>query len=186
MKATQGNHGSTYQDLLFSLFFMAFGTTAMAASFSDYINNNPAENAAVDTESPASSNADSNTPTEGRHHHHKSADNTDTDASSTTNADTSDQKDAAVVEGIPMDWQTCGADSDCTAAVVDCLTWDPVNKKYLSKLSNWDSCSESIDPGFQPQAVCSHNRCRTTDNTTSVSWPEWLANMRAQKQENAP
>ena len=79
------------------------------------------------------------------------------------------------MRAIPLKWQGCAIDSDCTAAVVDCVSWEPVNKSYLDKIPR-DSkiCSQSIDPGFQPQAVCLAKHCVTTEQTTTVSWQEWL------------
>lgn len=83
------------------------------------------------------------------------------------------------LKAIPYKWKMCAEDSDCTAAVVDCVTWDSLNKKYLKKLSKeLNSCSESIDPGFQPVTVCIDKACKTTEKTTDVSWEEWLSKMR--------
>lgn len=84
-----------------------------------------------------------------------------------------------VLQGIPSKWEVCAKDSDCTAVVVDCMTWDPLNKKYLKELAkNLNSCSGSIDPGFQPETVCVNKTCKTTEKTTNVSWEEWLSEMR--------
>jgi hypothetical protein len=84
--------------------------------------------------------------------------------------------------GIPAAWRACQADRDCTAVAADCATWEPVNKKYLSKFTKYlNSCTSSIDPGFQPQAVCNAKACQTTDKTTGVSWKEWISAMKDQK-----
>jgi hypothetical protein len=84
-----------------------------------------------------------------------------------------------VLQGISAKWQVCTTDSDCTATVADCATWEALNKKYLSKIAkNLKLCSVSIDPGFQPETVCVAKACKTTDKNTQVSWEEWLSAMR--------
>ena len=84
-----------------------------------------------------------------------------------------------VLQGIPAQWQACAVDSDCTAGVVDCVSWEAINKKYLKKLSeNLRSCSASIDPGFQPEAVCVKKFCESTKKITHVSWAEWLSQIK--------
>ena len=91
-----------------------------------------------------------------------------------------DETDAKpVLSGIPFKWKACAVDSDCTAGVVDCVSWVPLNKKYLHKLSkNLRSCSASVDPGFQPEAVCVAKVCQTTEKSTNVSWEEWLSKIK--------
>jgi hypothetical protein len=82
----------------------------------------------------------------------------------------------AVLQGILPKWKSCAANSDCTAVVADCVSWEPINKKYVHKISkNLYSCAPSIDPGFQPVAVCANKVCKATDKTTLVSWKEWLS-----------
>jgi hypothetical protein len=86
---------------------------------------------------------------------------------------------APVLKAIPYKWKTCTIDSDCTAVVADCVSWDSLNKKYLKKVSkDLNACSGSIDPGFQPVTVCVDKECKTTEKTTDVSWEEWLSKMR--------
>lgn len=93
------------------------------------------------------------------------------------NPDETDTKQ--VLQGIPSKWQACTMDSDCTAAVADCVSWEPLNKKYLDKISkNLHSCSASIDPGFQPETLCVAKMCKTTEKTTDVSWEDWLRERR--------
>ena len=88
-----------------------------------------------------------------------------------------------LLQGIPAKWQACAINSDCTAAVADCVSWEALNKKYLKKLSkNLNSCSATIDPGFQPETVCVKKACKTTDKTTLVSWQEWLSAMRKNRE----
>jgi hypothetical protein len=90
-------------------------------------------------------------------------------------SDSGDSGAKSLLQGIPPKWKACLIDSDCTAAVADCASWDALNKKYLNRLSkNLKSCSESIDPGFQPVTVCVQKFCQATDKTTLVSWDEWL------------
>ncbi|MBF0504612.1 MAG: hypothetical protein HQL14_05865 [Candidatus Omnitrophica bacterium] len=84
-----------------------------------------------------------------------------------------------VSQGVPARWQACAKDNDCTAVVVDCVSWEPLNKKYLPKFfKDLNSCLASIDPGFQPQVLCVDRACKTTGKTTHVSWEEWLNEMR--------
>jgi len=91
-----------------------------------------------------------------------------------------------LLPGIPAQWQVCSIDSDCTAVVADCVSWEPLNKKYLTKLSkNLNFCSTSIDPGFQPKTVCVKKACKATDKTTLVSWQEWLSEMRKRREGKA-
>ena len=95
-------------------------------------------------------------------------------------ADSSDTK--SPLPGIPDQWKTCAMDSDCTAAVADCVSWDALNRKYLNNLSqNLRSCTKSIDPGFQPEALCIKKACQTTDINTFVSWEEWYSDMQKRK-----
>ena len=82
-------------------------------------------------------------------------------------------------QGISTHWQACSITSDCTAVVVDCASWEALNKKYLNRIAkSMNSCSASIDPGFQPETVCVNKACKITDKTTHVSWQEWLSQMR--------
>lgn len=93
--------------------------------------------------------------------------------------DNSDQDAGPGLPAVPRAWKTCSADSDCTAAVADCVSWEPLNKKYLDKISeNLKSCTPSVDPGFQPKTVCVHRVCKTTQEITGVSWAEWLSKIR--------
>jgi hypothetical protein len=79
------------------------------------------------------------------------------------------------LQGIPAKDQTCAIDSDCTAGVVDCVSWEPFNKKYLHELfKKSTSCPASIDPGFQPVTVCVAKVCKATEKTTDASWDDWL------------
>jgi len=90
----------------------------------------------------------------------------------------------AVLQGISAKWQACSVSSDCTAVVADCALWEPLNKKYLNRIAeNLNSCSASIDPGFQPETVCVHKACQLTEKTTHVSWEEWLSQMRKKKEQ---
>ena len=83
-----------------------------------------------------------------------------------------------MLRGIPSKWQGCRKDSECTAAVADCVSWEGINKDYLSRLfGKLGGCSASIDPGFQPQAACVAGSCQITTKTTDVSWDEWLSGM---------
>jgi hypothetical protein len=89
------------------------------------------------------------------------------------NSDKADTKRS--LQGIPAKDQTCATDSDCTAGVVDCVSWEPFNKKYSRELlKESTSCPESIDPGFQPVTVCAAKVCKATDKTTDTSWDDWL------------
>jgi hypothetical protein len=79
------------------------------------------------------------------------------------------------LQEIPSKDRTCAKDSDCTAGVADCVSWEPLNKKYVPELlKHSTSCSASIDPGFQPVTVCADKVCRTTDKFTDSSWDDWL------------
>ena len=79
------------------------------------------------------------------------------------------------LQGIPSPWKVCAVNSDCTAAAVDCVNWEGTNKKYLKEIATYVRvCSTSIDPGFQPEAICENKECRTTEKMTTVSWEEWL------------
>lgn len=74
-------------------------------------------------------------------------------------------------------WRACTADSDCTAAAPDCITWQAVSKKDLPKLAEYlKTCTPAIDPGFQPQTVCVKSICQTTEKTTNISWEESIRN----------
>jgi len=107
------------------------------------------------------------------------------EASDKTNSSNSDSK--SITRGIPIKWKACTIDSDCTAVVADCVSWDALNKKYLNKLArNLKSCSESIDPGFQPLTTCVNQMCKTTDQTTLVSWDEWLNDMHKRREKSTP
>ena len=88
-------------------------------------------------------------------------------------SDKSDSKRS--LQGIPAKDQTCATDSDCTAGVVDCVSWEPYNKKYLHELFKGSNpCPSSIDPGFQPVTVCVAKICKATEKTSDVSWDDWL------------
>jgi len=90
-----------------------------------------------------------------------------------------------VLQGILPKWKVCAADSDCTAVVADCVLWEPINKKYTHKiLRNLNSCSASIDPGFQPVTVCVDRVCQATAKSTLVSWQEWLGKMKSLRKGN--
>jgi hypothetical protein len=91
----------------------------------------------------------------------------------------SDKTDSKpVLQKISAKWRICAIDNDCTSAAADCVSWESLNKKYLNKISkNLNSCSESIDPGFQPESICVDKVCKTTEKTTNVSWEEWLSEM---------
>lgn len=90
------------------------------------------------------------------------------------NPEGADSKPA--LRGIPAKWQGCATDSDCTAGVADCVSWEALNKEYLPDLfKDLSSCSASIDPGFQPEAVCAHKQCEITEKNTNVSYEEWLS-----------
>jgi hypothetical protein len=90
--------------------------------------------------------------------------------------------DVRPLSGVLAKWQVCSVDSDCAAVVADCMSWDAVNKKYLKLLAgNLKSCTDAIDPGFEPEAVCSAQKCRTTDKITHVSWEDWLDQMKGNK-----
>ena len=79
------------------------------------------------------------------------------------------------LRGIPGKDQVCGADSDCTSGVVNCDSWEPYNKKFSRELFKvMGSCPASIDPGFQPAAVCVAQRCQTTEKISDNSWDDWL------------
>jgi hypothetical protein len=79
------------------------------------------------------------------------------------------------LQQIPAKDRSCTVDSDCTAGVVDCVSWGPLNKKYLKELfKHSTACPDSIDPGFQPVTVCAAKVCRTTDKYTDASWDDWL------------
>ncbi len=90
--------------------------------------------------------------------------------------ETPDQTDIKKsLQGIPFKDQACVKDSDCTAGVVDCDSWEPYNKMFSKELfKNTGSCPASIDPGFQPVARCVAKACKTTEKTTAVSWDDWL------------
>lgn len=84
-----------------------------------------------------------------------------------------------VLQGISTKWQVCATDSDCTAVVADCASWEALNKEYFNKIAkNLNFCSASIDPGFQPVTRCVLKVCKTTEKNTNVSWEEWLGAMR--------
>jgi hypothetical protein len=88
-------------------------------------------------------------------------------------SDKSDTKKS--LQGIPRKDQVCTKDSDCTSGVVECVSWEPLNKKYLKELfKHLTSCPASIDPGFQPATVCAAKVCETTDKFTDSSWDDWL------------
>ncbi len=148
---------------LFFILFLIFSRAGLGADsshvnyFSDYINSPkaPVVNAADNSVSP--NNATNNEVS-------KNSDETGP---------------TAALQGIPAQWKACTIDSDCTAGVVDCMSWQPLNKKYLHKLvKDLDPCLSSVDPGFQPQAVCINKACQTTDKSTDVTWEEWLSEMR--------
>jgi hypothetical protein len=145
--------------VLFIIFFFVFSATSFGDEsphlniFNEYINS-PTSNseAAIDTNSSPKEVTNSEV--------QQTADKADTKRS---------------LQGIPAKDQTCATDSDCTAGVVDCVSWEPFNKKYsheLFKKSN--PCPDSIDPGFQPVTVCAAKVCKATDKTTDVSWDDWL------------
>lgn len=80
------------------------------------------------------------------------------------------------LQGIPVKDQACVKDSDCTAGVVDCDSWEPYNKMFSNELfKNTGSCPASIDPGFQPAVLCVAKACKTSEKTTRVSWDDWLS-----------
>jgi len=84
------------------------------------------------------------------------------------------------LQGVPRQWKACALNSECTAVAADCLIWEPLNKKYLKRIiGNLDSCSKSVDPGFQPETVCVEKECRMTKKSTNVSWEEWLDAIRS-------
>ncbi len=96
-------------------------------------------------------------------------------------ADKQDTKPSGL-QSIPGRWKACDADSECTAGVVDCVSWEALNKKYLHKLGkDLNACVASIDPGFQPQTACVAKTCQTTNKSTNVSWEEWLNDMQEKK-----
>jgi hypothetical protein len=129
-------------------------------SFNDYINS---------PESSSGSSVDKNTGSDHKTHDETGKKSEDTDT-------------GPALQGIPAQWKACAMDSDCTAGVADCESWEPLNKKYLPKLSeNLNSCSASIDPGFQPQTVCVDKACKITEKTTNVSWEEWLNEMQKRR-----
>jgi len=100
-------------------------------------------------------------------------------------ADLVEQDSQPALQGVPAQWQACSLTSDCTAVVVDCASWEPLNKKFLHRIAkNLNSCSASIDPGFQPETVCVHKACQTTQKTTRVSWEEWLSQMRKTREQS--
>lgn len=162
-------NGMAYKASLFAVLFLIFYGTGFgdegnsAGSFNDYINS---------PEGASGSPVDKNIDLSHAAHHEdrKNQEKTDT---------------KQPLQGIPAKWQACAKDSDCTAAVADCVSWEPLNKKYLHKLSkNLNSCSASIDPGFQPESICVGQACQTTEKTTNVSWEEWLGEMRKEKERS--
>jgi hypothetical protein len=79
------------------------------------------------------------------------------------------------LQEIPFKDQFCVKDSDCTAGVVNCVSWEPLNKKFLKELFKHSTpCPDSIDPGFQPVTVCAKSMCKTTERSTEASWDDWL------------
>ena len=101
------------------------------------------------------------------------------------NSDQADTQPQA--QGISDQWKTCLTDSDCTAVVADCVSWDVLNKKYLNRFArNLRSCSDAIDPGFQLATACVHKMCQTIDKVTDVSFDEWLSDMHKRKEQSPP
>lgn len=88
-------------------------------------------------------------------------------------ADKTDSKRS--LQRVPAKDKTCAKDSDCTAGVADCVSWEAYNKKYSKELlKNPSYCSDSIDPGFKPVTVCVAKVCETTEKYTDDSWDDWL------------
>lgn len=152
--------------LLIVTFFLIFCRTSLGdessneSYFSNYVNSSPKDQA-------VSPIVDKNVkPTHAKNDEH---------------GKNSDEKDTGpVLQGIPAKWRACTMDSDCTAGVLDCVSWDALNKKHLKELSkNLRSCSASIDPGFQPEAACVHKACQITGKITDVSWEEWYNKIRS-------
>jgi hypothetical protein len=63
----------------------------------------------------------------------------------------------------------CEADEDCTAAMMGCWRWVPINKRFVDmespdperqyvKGSNI-SCAASVPPGPQPKVACRNKTC---------------------------
>jgi hypothetical protein len=145
--------------VLFVIVFLIFSGTGYgdeapkSSFFNEYINS-PEGNA----ETSIDKNASPNTLT--KKEDHKKSEKPDTKKS---------------LQSIPFKDQICTKDSDCSAGVVDCVSWEPLNKKFLDELfKHSTSCPDSIDPGFQPVTVCAAKECKTTDKFTDHSWDDWL------------
>ena len=75
------------------------------------------------------------------------------------------------------EWQGCATDSECTAAIVSCYEWYPINKQHMEELvksQNWISCQNSADPGPQPVVACVNNACKETASRTNMTLNDWL------------
>jgi hypothetical protein len=78
--------------------------------------------------------------------------------------------------GVDNEWRTCSTDQDCVAALRGCWAWEPINKKYLPQFMgrNPPACLQSTPPGSQPVVACVNKVCVATDQSTGVTWTDWL------------
>ena len=71
-------------------------------------------------------------------------------------------KDVFSKDQVKEEWKSCEVDDDCTAGVLGCYYWQPVNKKYVKDLikTYFTGCLQSINPGMQPVTACVEKKCR--------------------------
>jgi len=166
MKKTIGRKGAVLPVISFVLCLIFSGTGFTDDSNKDFFNefiNSPENDSEDTTNKDISPNEVMNAEAPEKSHHEDRAEEsekTDTMRS---------------LQMIPAEDKTCVKDIDCTAGVIDCVSWAAYNKNYTKRLLKGSaSCPDSIDPGFQPATVCVAKRCQTTDKTTEASWDDWL------------
>jgi hypothetical protein len=62
------------------------------------------------------------------------------------------------------EWLSCNENSDCTAVLVGCYQWVPVNMTYAADRAREGEvyCKKSIEPGNQPNVDCMDHFCKTS------------------------
>ncbi len=87
---------------------------------------------------------------------------------------------AQYIRQIKPECLSCQSDDDCTAGVLCCECWGPINKAHIDELVHirkecTGSCDKSCRPQNQPASVCVKNQCELnyTLPAKDVSMEQW-------------
>lgn len=79
---------------------------------------------------------------------------------------------AMTPQQIPSDWFMCNTDNDCTAGIMGCWQWVPINKQnvqpYIGAYGGQpiiganQACPTYVSPGPLPRVSCVQGRCAIT------------------------